>query len=56
MGFGKMDDARWDKRPDSGSNGATKCFLQNLFREIASYLSWLVVAKIVSVAPMTTLR
>jgi hypothetical protein len=55
MGFGKMDGARWDKRPNSGSNGATKCILQNLFHEITSFLFWLVVVKIVSVAPMTTL-
>jgi hypothetical protein len=54
MGFGKMDGARQDKRLDLGSNGEAKCFLQNLFREIASFLSWLVVAKIVSIAPMTT--
>jgi len=43
MGFEKLDGGRQDKIPYSKNNKATKCFLQNLFLEITSFLSWLVV-------------
>jgi hypothetical protein len=54
MGFEKLDDGRQDKRPYLRNNEATKCFLQNLFLEIASFLSWLVVVEIVFVALVIT--
>jgi hypothetical protein len=50
MGFEKLDGGRQDKRPYLKNNEATKCFLQNLFLEIISFLSWLVVVEIISIA------
>jgi hypothetical protein len=54
MGFKKLDGGRQDKRPYSRTNEAIKYFLQNLFLEIARFLSWLVVVEIVSVALVIT--
>lgn len=54
MGFRNLDAARWDKRPNLEAMQQLSVFFAKLVPRDSKFLSRLVIAKIGSVAPVTT--